>query len=417
MNGGLQSVTVELDTHPDLPRLLGPGPGLAWLTDAVSLVGAGPVLRLDPGTGPGRFERAVAAAAELLEGARIDDPVDLPGTGPVVFGSFTFDPDSPGSSLVVPSTVYGCSEQVCWKTGIEFPPGVRLEPLAPAPNRLTGADDRLSERQWVAAVQQAVDDIHAGDLQKVVLARMVSVSGRAPLDHGEIVRRLRHAFPGCFTFCFDSLVGASPELLIRRLGEVVDSIPLAGSCPRGASPGQDARLGAALRASQKNLSEHSLAVQTVTDRLAEYCEPLVAEPEPSLLLLANLQHLSTKIQGTLKGTANALELAGALHPTAAVCGVPVAKALQTIRRLEGFQRGRYSGPIGWMDRRGDGEWALALRCAELDGARAQVFAGAGIVAGSDPAAELDETALKLQAMLSVLPDAGGRARPSSSKNS
>ncbi|MEX2586617.1 MAG: isochorismate synthase [Actinomycetota bacterium] len=407
MIDGLKSVTVKLDIHPDPAGLIGADPGLAWLTDAVSLVGTGPVVRIDPGAGPRRFERASAAAAELLDNAQVHDPVDLPGTGPVVFGSFTFDPDSPGSSLVIPSTVFGCSERVCWKTTIDFGPGMNLVPVGPPPGRLTEIDDVLSETQWMAAVQEAVDSIDAGELEKVVLARMLSVRGREPLDHGQIVRNLRRSYPGCFTFCYDSLVGASPELLIRRLGDVVDSIPLAGSCPRGTSPGHDARLGAALKASQKNLTEHSLAVQTVVDRLAGYCERLIAEPEPSLLLLANLQHLSTKIQGTLRGSASALELAGALHPTAAVCGVPVAGALQTIRRLEGFERGRYSGPVGWMDRRGDGEWALALRCAELDGPRAQVFAGAGIVAGSDPAAELDETALKLQAVLSALPAING----------
>lgn len=404
MTDGLKSVTQELDLHPDLTELVEKHSGLAWLTDAVSLVGAGPVVRIDPGTGPGRFERAATAMAEMLKDAEIHDPVDLPGTGPVAFGSFTFDPDSPGSSLVVPSTVFGCSEQVCWETNLSFGPGARLEPLRPPPDRLTGVVDSLTEQQWVAAVREAVETINAGDLQKVVLARMVSVLAQSPLDHGEIVRRLRRSYPGCFTFCYDSLVGASPELLIRRLGEVVDSIPLAGSCPRGAGPGQDARLGAALKASKKNLNEHALAVQTVIERLDEYCDSLVAEPEPSLLLLANLQHLSTKIQGTLLGPADSLQLAGALHPTAAVCGVPVDKALQAIRRWEGFQRGRYAGPIGWMDRRGDGEWALALRCAELDGNRAQVFAGAGIVADSDPGAELEETALKLQAVLSALPD-------------
>lgn len=400
---GLRSSTVELECTPDLEELVGPGPSLAWLTEEVRLVGTGPVLRIDPGAGPGRFERAAAALAVLLEGAEVHDPVDLPGTGPVAFGSFTFDPDSYGSSMVIPSTLIGCAEQVCWKTTIDFPEAATLQPIGPPRDRLTGVPDRLSESQWLRAVEQAVDTIDSGLLEKVVLARLISIRAETPLDHGALVRRLRRSYPGCFTFCYDSLVGAGPELLVRRLGDVVDSIPLAGSCPRGRSPRQDARLGAALQASEKNRSEHALAVQTVVERLAGYCGHLVAEPEPSLLRLANLQHLSTKIQGTLRGPTSALELAGALHPTAAVCGVPVAEALATIRRLEGFQRGRYAGPIGWMDRRGDGEWALALRCTELDGAAAQVFAGAGIVAGSDPVAELEETTLKLQAVLSALP--------------
>lgn len=402
----LSCTTVELETTPDLEGLIGRGPSLAWLTDTLSLVGTGPVLRIDPGVGDDRFRRAAAEVSQLLDEADVEDPIDLPGSGPVVFGSFTFDPSSPGSSLVIPSTIYGCSEQVCWKTQIEVQ-GADLQPLEPPDSRRMRARDRLDEPGWAAAVQGAIDAIQAGSLEKVVLARMLYITTAAPLDHRELVSRLRRTYPGCFTFCFDSFVGASPELLIRRLGKVVDSIPLAGSCPRGASPGQDARLGAALKASKKNLGEHALAVQTVTDRLAGYCDRLVAEPEPSLLLLANLQHLSTKIQGTLRDSASALELAGALHPTAAVCGVPENQAMATIRRLEGFERGRYCGPIGWMDRRGDGEWALALRCAELNGAHAQVFAGAGIVAGSIPAEELEETNLKLKAVLSALPHEQG----------
>lgn len=400
----LRATTAELEHHPDFGDLVGDGPSLAWLTDAVSLVGRGPVVRIDPGTGPERFPRAAAALAALLEDAVIDDPVDLPGTGPVAFASFTFDPEAPGSSVVMPSTMVGHSEQVSWQTTIEFGDEVETGPLRPATGRLSGMGGGLTEHQWMEAVQEATGLIAAGKLEKVVLARRISIESGVALNHGDIVRRLRYAYPGCFTFCYDSFVGATPELLIRRLGRVVDSIPLAGSCPRGATPAQDARLGTALRASEKNLGEHALAVQTVVDRLTGFCDRLVAEPEPSLLRLANLQHLSTKIQGNLAAGSTALELAGALHPTAAVCGVPVGHAMAAIRRLEGFQRGRYAGPIGWMDQRGDGEWALALRCAELDGNRAHLFAGAGIVAGSDPAAELEETELKLRAIRSALPD-------------
>jgi len=396
---GLRSTTVKLDEAPDLLSLVPPGGGVvAWLTESMGLVASGPFVRLDPGTGPGRFERGSEQFKLLLEGAEIRDDVDLPGTGPVLFGSWTFDPVTPGSHLLVPSTIHGYHEGVSWLTTVYLPPGAG----APAPTTASPQGNGSSEQEWIRSVESALEAITTGQVQKVVLARQVKVAGKVPHDQHAITGRLREAYPGCFTFCFDNLVGASPELLIRRLGEVVDSIPLAGSAPRGKTEDEDLKLGQKLRESAKNLSEHWLTVTSVMDRLAPFCSELISEAEPSLLLLANLQHLSTKVQGRLAGPADALQLTGALHPTAAVCGVPQQGALELIRSLETFERGRYAGPIGWMDRHGDGEWALALRCASIEGSEARVFAGAGIVAGSDPADELEETRLKLQAMLAGL---------------
>jgi menaquinone-specific isochorismate synthase len=397
VTGRLSSRTVKLDQTPDLLGSFQPG-AVGWFAEATSLVASGPFLpiTIDRRAGPGRFESAAATLRELLEGADISDDVDLPGTGPVAFGSFTFDPHADGSLLVIPARIHGSSEGVAWQTEIEFGGGQQSITTSP-----TGGHDAW-EQEWIDAVEAARAEIGRGSLEKVVLARQVTVTSLEPYDQPALVRRLRERFPGCFTFGFANLIGASPELLIRRLGDVVDSIPLAGSAPRGATEEEDAAIGRRLWESAKNRREHALTVTSVMERLDTFCTELAAEPEPSLLLLANLQHLSTKVQGRLTAGVDALTLAGELHPTAAVGGVPREAALSFIRNVETFERGRYAGPIGWMDHHGDGEWALALRCALVEGASARVFAGAGIVADSDPVDELDETRLKLQAMLDVL---------------
>lgn len=397
MSRGLTSTTVKLEDPPDPFSLIPPSGGLAWLTEALTLVGEGPCLHVDPGTGPDRFRRGVEAVEALLADAEIADEVDVPGSGPVVFGSWTFDEGTPGSRLVIPSTVYGYGDGVAWRTTVSFEESLGDPPADDPP-----AEPGLDAEGWKQAVAQAVAEIGRGTVQKVVLARKVGVDSPEPFDQNLLVRRLAQTFPGCFTFCFDDLVGASPELLVRRIGDLVDSVPLAGSTRRGATDAEDQRLGQELKESEKNLEEHALAVATVMEKLEPWCQQLLKEPEPSLLLLANLQHLSTKVQGRLNGRPSSLLLAGTLHPTAAVCGVPQGEAMKLIRKLERFDRGRYAGPVGWMDQHGDGEWAIALRCALLSGHRAEVYAGAGVVAGSDPESELEETRLKLGAMLSAL---------------
>lgn len=399
MTAGLRSSTVRLQKGPDPLSLIPAQSGVAWVTEALSLVAGGPYFSIDPGTGPDRFPRGARAVAALLAGAEIHDEVDLPGSGPVVFGSWTFDEDSPGSRLLVPSVIHGSSEEVAWTTTITFGEGT---PTGPAGDPTVREGSSLAGQEWMRAVERALAAIASGTIDKVVLARKVSVEAAGDLDQNRLARLLAGRYPGCFTFCFEDLVGASPELLVRRVGDLVDSVPLAGSARRGATEKEDIELGRELKESHKNLAEHALAVQTVMEKLSPWCSDLIKEPEPSLLLLANVQHLSTKVQGRLTGTPNALTLAGTLHPTAAVCGVPQAAAMDLIRALESFDRGRYAGPVGWMDHRGDGEWALALRCALIRENRAEIFAGAGVVAESDPQSELEETSLKLQAILSAL---------------
>lgn len=398
MNRVVHSVTRKLHQTPDLLALASERPSIVWFTEATSLVASGPFHSLEPGTGPDRFAQGSRRFHQLVGEAEIDDAVDVPGTGPVVFGSWTFDPETSGSVLVVPSTIHGTGEGICWRTDLSFAPDD--SETTPVPQAAEGTDS--SEQDWMQAVSTARTEIAAGRFEKAVLARQVTISAPSPLDGVTITGLLRSAYPGCFVFLFENLAGASPELLLRRVGDVVDSIPLAGSAPRGETPNKDLILGRSLRESAKNRREHDLTVNSVMDGLKPHCAELMAEAEPSLLLLANLQHLSTKVQGRLTSTTDALELVGALHPTAAVCGVPRQKAIEFIREAESFERGRYAGPIGWMDHHGDGEWALALRCALLDGNTARVFAGAGIVADSDPEEELQETRLKLQAMLNVL---------------
>ena len=401
----IQCHTIKLDNLPDLVELEPEKGGFAWLTEGTSLVGLGQAKVIRPGVGPDRFERAAASLESVFASAEINDEVDLPGSGPVAFGSFAFDQRSSESVLIVPKTIYGRGDGVAWKTEIEITPSDDDTDNDESPIAGTGPITdaaSITDSDWIAQVVGAKNAIDAGTIEKVVLAREVRIEAESDLGRIEIVRRLALAFPGCFTFALGDLVGASPELLVRRLGDTVDSIPLAGSARRGADAQEDEELGKALQASKKNRLEHDLTVASVLDALRPVCSELVAEPDPSLLLLANVQHLSTKVQGRLNRPLDALRLAGLIHPTAAVCGVPREQALDLIRRTEQFDRGPYAGPIGWVDHRGDGEWAIALRCARVTGRTAMVWAGAGIVADSDPQDELEEVNLKLDAMLQAL---------------
>jgi len=400
--------TVEVDDPGDLlPRLPDPG-GTAWLRHGEGMVGWGEAARVEAGTGGDRFARAGAALDALLGRAEVVDDVGIAGTGPIAFGSFTFDARSRRSVLIIPRVVLGRRDGRAWLTvvGDEPPDGWRADAVEalPRPGRIRYAGASIPELRWIEAVAATVRELRRGEgaLEKVVLARDVLVWAEAPLDLRALAHRLAERFPSCYTFLCDGLVGATPELLVRRAGPLVESVVLAGSAARGADDAEDARLGGALLRSEKDLAEHRPAVASVSDVLAPRCAALAVDAAPSLLRLDNVQHLATAVTGTLAQPASALDLAAALHPTAAVCGTPRGAALERIRALEGMDRARYSGPVGWVDARGDGEWGIALRCAEVDGRRARLFAGAGIVAGSLPEAELEETRLKLRAMQSAL---------------
>lgn len=415
--GPLTARTVAIDDPRDLLAHLARPASVAWVRRGEGLVGWGEAARIDAGRGSRRFERAAASLADVFSYAAVSDEVAVPGTGPVAFGTFSFDPRRGGSVLVVPRVVLGRRDGHAWLTVIGDDevgsPRGQLQAL-PAPGRVRYSGATMSEVRWLEAVDSATRAIHRGELAKVVLARDLLVWADDVLDPRVLARRLAERFADCFTFVCDGLVGATPELLARRFGERVESIVLAGSAARGRDAEQDTGLGAGLLASGKDRREHDLAVASVRSVLERRCERLDVDGEPSLLRLSNVQHLATAARGTLRATRaggavaapggwpSALTLAAALHPTAAVCGTPTATALQLIRTLEGMDRARYSGPVGWVDGRGDGEWGIALRCAEVDGNRARLFAGAGIVGDSLPEAELEETRLKLRAMQSAL---------------
>jgi menaquinone-specific isochorismate synthase len=394
-----------------LDRLPAEG-AVSWVRRGEGLVGWGEAARLEV-SGPRALDEAAAWWTDWTDGVDTDDELGLAGSGPVLFASIAFDPRTGTSVFVVPEVVLGRRDGVEWLTTVgDVDPRDVLLPEAtddgPAP-RLRYADGSLDPASWCAAVATAVERISAGELAKVVLARDLLVSADVPLDPRRLLRRLAARFPDCWTFSVDGLLGATPELLLRRSGRQLSARVLAGTAPRGAGADDD-RLAAQLIGSAKDRAEHALAVDSLVQALEPFCATLDAPAEPDLLTLANVRHLASDVTGTqrrtgARGRAGLLELVGAVHPTAAVCGTPTPDAAAVIAELEGMDRGRYAGPVGWLDARGDGEFGLALRCAELvgdDGAR--LFAGCGIVAGSDPAAELAETQAKFAAFQAALED-------------
>lgn len=414
---GLRAVTRRLDDDVDLLAVAG-AHGLLFEQRGSGLAARGEAVRLEVAGGAERAT-SVAAAQEALAAMAGEDDVRLPGTGPVAFGALPFDPAAPGT-LVVPSLVVGRADDgTRWCTTVgrdeaeHHAAEARLvEALTEAagPAAAPGAEpSAFSVRpvrppaEWCASVREATERMAASDLHKAVLAREVVIEADAPIDPVTILERLRRTYPGCMISSIDGMVGASPELLVSRTGDVVRSHPMAGTTPRGGDPTADARLAATLLASTKDRHEHQLTIDMVHDTLLPFCSYLDAEAEPSVVPVANVQHLATLVEGRLSApAASVLELVAALHPTPAVCGVPRDLALATIAELEQLDRGRYAGPVGWVDGAGNGRWAVGLRCAELDGHRARLFAGNGIVEDSDPVTELAETRAKFQALLGAI---------------
>ncbi len=252
----------------------------------------------------------------------------------------------------------------------------------------------MSAASWELVVADAVARIRAGRLDKVVLARDLIAELDAPLDVRAPLARLAGRYPSCWTFHVDGLFGATPEMLVRRERGLVTSRVLAGTIRRTGDDNSDSALAAALARSSKDLEEHEFAVKSVASALAPHCLSMNVPESPFVLHLPNVMHLATDVTGVLHGRTSSLGLAAALHPSAAVGGTPTADAVELIGELENMDRGRYAAPVGWMDARGDGEWGIALRCAEYDGNRVRLFAGCGIVADSDPEGEFAEAAAK-----------------------
>jgi len=272
-----------------------------------------------------------------------------------------------------------------------------------APRGVAYSEGSLSVTDWQAAVVEAVRRIDDGELDKVVLARDVVVTTDGPVDPRHLLTRLSATYPSCWAFSVDGLLGATPEMLVRRIGDTVTSRVLAGTMRRSSDATNDASLASALLDSAKDHAEHEYAVNSVALALAAHCTDLDVPETPRLLRLANVQHLATDVRGVLADGAPALALAASLHPTAAVCGTPTERAFAVIRELEGMDRGRYAGPVGWVDARGDGEFGIALRCGSIEAEdRLRLYAGCGLVSGSDPESELAESQAKLVAMRDAL---------------
>ena len=368
---------------------------LSWVRAGEGLVAWGEVARVCT-EGPHRFARAQQWWQSFC--ARLDtrDEVGLPGSGPIAFASLAFD-DSPGNSvLVVPRVVVGRRDDRTWVT--EFETGGATRPVVPVsrPRGLRYFDGELPVTAWRDAVARAVSRMRHGSVPaKVVLAHDLLAVADEPLDPRFLLHGLAARYPSCWTFAVDQLVGATPELLMRRRGTEVLSRVLAGTTlPHDGA--HAAALAAELLASAKDRDEHRYAVDSLAQALRPFCTELVVPNSPSVLQLRNVLHLATEVRGVLRTAGPPLlTLADAVHPTAAVGGTPTPDAVTAIGELEAMDRGRYAGPIGWVDAAGDGELGIALRCAQLAGRFARLFAGCGIVAGSDPDSEVAEAAAKL----------------------
>jgi len=396
------SERVHVTTRPipdpdELIRRLPADNPVAWVRNGEGLIGWGVAARLEV-RGRERFSRTQRWWNDLCASLDIDDTVSLPGTGPVAFGSFTFDYEAGRSVVIVPQVIIGRRGGQAWLTtiGRESTSRPTIPPVAlpDAPTGIEWQEGRMGVHAYQDAVGEAVRRIRAGELDKVVLARDI-VAQVEGLDVRYLLSELASAYPSCWTFHVDGLVGATPELLVRRTGDLVTSRVLAGTVRRGGDAKADAGLARELLKSGKDTEEHELAVKSVADALAAHCTDLDVPERPRVLELANVQHLATDVTGRLADGAPILALTASLHPTAAVCGTPTGRALATIRELEPMDRGRYSGPVGWFDRHGDGEFGIALRCAMIDEENVRAYAGCGIVAGSVPEDELAESAAKL----------------------
>ena len=394
-----------------LPETRDPRMVSSWVRRGEGLVGWGRALELTT-HGPARFERAQDWWRQVVATAVVRDEVRAPGTGPVAFGSVAYAAGSAaGATLLVPEVVVGCRDGRWWLTTVGTRASVPAsrrpapQPAPPEPVGVTFADGALSAAEWAVQVAEAVSRIAAGELDKVVLARDLSVRAQEPVDPRWLLQRLAERYDTTWVFAVDGLVGATPEMLVRREKGLVTSRVLAGTIRRTGDDAHDLALAGSLARSSKDLEEHEYAVRSVADALRPHCSSMNVPESPFVLHLSNVMHLATDVAGVLHDDTTSLALAASLHPSAAVCGTPTAAADRVIAELEQMDRGRYAGPVGWMDAAGDGEWGIALRCGAYepgDPVALRLFAGCGIVAGSDPDSEVAESDAKLVPMRDAL---------------
>ncbi len=385
--------TVPRDTC-SLDQALAGDVSAAWLNGDEGLVGLGVAAKFPLRNG---LDEAASLWASITVRAEVDDEVHVTGSGLIGFVSAAFTGE--GGWLVIPARVVGRRDGVEFETTIEG--GVVRDVAEPTgPGAVSVVDGAVDGAEWRCRVEDAAARIRAGDLSKVVLARSVVATTENPVDLRWLAARLSAAYPACWTYIVGPLVGATPELLVRLHDGLAESRVLAGTVARSDDPATDELLAQWLVSSTKDLDEHAYAVQSVTERLAPLGELEVVGP--SLLTLPNVRHLATDVRVAVSDR-GALDLAAALHPSAAVCGTPRETALALIAEIEGMDRGVYAGGVGWIDAAGDGEIGIALRCGVRTGSHElTAYAGGGIMGDSDPHSELAETDAKLRPVLGAL---------------
>lgn len=389
----MRAVTVPLDTDLDLNDVARDD-GFLFVRDGVGFAGRGVAARVP-----------VDDAVRFLSDIEHDDRVGHTN-GPIALGAIPFLPDSP-AELIVPQVVVGKGlDGRRWITTIDDADVELFGALEPEPGAASySITPGVETDHYLAAVTTARDAVRSGGMAKAVIARPITVAADRPIDVHAVLRRLKASFGSSHRFSVEGLIGASPELLVAVDGDEVTAFPLAGTTRTTGDPRLDEQLAAELQASDKNQIEHRVAIEMVRDTLLPFCSYLDWAPEPSIVKVANVQHLGSQAEGMLsKPAPTVIELVRALQPTPAVGGYPREAAIALITRVEGFERGLYGGTVGWCDGDGNGRWAVTLRCAELSDDRrsARLVAGGGIVAGSEPLAELAETQAKFQAMLSAI---------------
>lgn len=375
-----------------------------FIRNGDGLVGWGEAVRLEA-HGPDRMLQLAAKWRALVATSSITDDVELPGSGLVAFGSFAFADESSASSvLIVPKVVLGSRDGRVWLTTVD---AAEADFAVAKQSYRTNSSVQLVSGSQTAdgfkkSVSDAVSKINSGELEKVVLARDLVANLSTEFDLRTVLKKLADAYATCWVYSIDGLFGASPELLVRVSHKQVSARVLAGTAGRGTDPGVDHAIAAALAESSKNVAEHTFAVQSLVNELKKFCSIVDADPVPFSLALPNLWHLASDVHAVLNDDASVLDLAAVLHPTAAVAGTPRLEAQRVITELEPFDRGRYAGPVGWIGADGDGEWAIALRGAQITDSKLTAFAGCGIVADSEPEAELAETDLKFRPIIEAL---------------
>ncbi len=424
----LRSITIQRPAMSEhgLLDYLTRDDSLVWSRHGQGTIGFGQVARFDA-SGPERFALAHAWWDALAAAADVQDPLKAPGTGLIAYGAFAFSFSSTYSSrLIVPRIVVGRNENASWITYTVAEPDAVLSAAAAeaelaslldgySPERELGVgadklvDGQISETDYKDAVRKGISIIESGAVTKLVLARDAVAELGTPIAVAQVLRQLALRYNDCWTYSVDGLIGATPEMLVRVRGDVAEARVLAGTLDRETAPRGDSRYAhRMLLEDEKQRHEHQLAIDSLTDQLGPLASGMEAPEEPFVLELPNVWHLASDVKASLAERADGsvpsvLDLVEVFHPTAAVCGTPTKEAGRILRELEGMDRGPYAGPVGWIDTRGNGEFGIALRGGVIESPTSvRLYAGCGIVAASEPAAELAESWAKMRPMREAL---------------